>query len=207
MNAQILQLFPTPIYRGIAEGIIPKLQAVEDEIDKIKAADLAKARGTDLEQVYIWEQYTTFFTDQHLHNHAWFAPVEAEIMAHAQAFKKSLALDSGDRRLKIQTAFANVMDKPFHQHGRHIHHGAVFSGVIYIRTSGDTGQISFEHPANDHFMQNFNFTEKSLLNSSTVSISPNAGEIIIFLSHTPHRVEQSFTEDKRVAISFNLVFE
>ena len=125
----------------------------------MKARDVAEATDPKLKALYQWEEYNSFFTDKHIYQHEWFAPLKA-------AFERHVEL--GGRRLEMQTAFANIMTEPYHHHGRHIHTGSVLSGVYYVRTASDTGQITFEHPEADHFMQHLSYREKSILNVSTI---------------------------------------
>ena len=203
-DAQIIPAFPTPIYRAIVGPEMQRNAEFEAAIDAMKARDVAGATDPKLKALYEWEEYTSFFTDQHIYRHEWFAPLKAAFERHVQAFLQQLSVELGERRLEMQTAFANIMTEPFHHHGRHIHTGSVLSGVYYVRTASDTGQITFEHPAADHFMQDLSYREKSILNVSTISIAPQPGELLIFPSHLPHKVEQSHSSAKRVAISFNM---
>ena len=202
---EIIPAFPTPIYRSTWADGPQHNPALEREIDAMRERDLAAAANNpQLAAVYRWEEYTSFFTDQRIHRHGWFAPLKAAIEAHVQRFCEQLSIDLGQRRLTMLTSFANIMSEPFHHHGRHIHTGSVISGVYYIRAGEGAGQITFEHPAADHFMQDLTYSQPSLLTVPTISISPNAGELVLFPSHLPHKVEQSFTEAKRVAVSINM---
>lgn len=202
---KIIPAFPTPLYRSTLGEAAQHNDAFEREIDAMRARDVAAAQGNpQLAAVYQWEEYTSFFTDQHLHRHAWFAPLKSAIEAHVERFCEQLSVNFGQRKLVMQTSFANIMDQPFHHHGRHIHTGSVISGVYYVRAGQGAGQITFEHPAADHFMQDLTYRQPSLLTVSTISISPNTGELVLFPSHLPHKVEQSFTDTRRVAVSINM---
>ena len=202
---EIVPAFPTPIYRSTLGEATRHNASFESEIDAMRARDIAAAQDNpQLAQVYKWEEYTSFFTDQQIHRHDWFAPLKTAIEAHVVRFLDQLSVDLGTRKLEMQTSFANVMSEPFHHHGRHIHTGSVISGVYYIRAGEGAGQITFEHPAADHFMQDLKYVNPSLLTVSTISISPKTGELVLFPSHLPHKVEQSFTQAKRVAVSINM---
>lgn len=203
---EIIPAFPTPIYRSTLGDAARHNAVFEREIDAMKARDLAAAEKANpqLAAVYKWEEYTSFFTDQQIHRHEWFAPLKHAIEAHVARFLEQLSVDLGGRSLVMQTSFANIMSEAFHHHGRHIHTGSVISGVYYIRAGEGAGQITFEHPAADHFMQDLKYAQPSLLTVPTISIRPNSGELVLFPSHLPHKVEQSYTDTKRVAVSINM---
>ena len=90
----------------------------------------------------------------------------------------------------------------------HTHTNSLFSGTLYLKTAGETGQITF-HSTQKYL--NFSsttisleFTEQNLFNSSTWSITPTENQIIIFPSNVMHSVEVNNSKDDRISVAFNL---
>ena len=90
----------------------------------------------------------------------------------------------------------------------HTHTNSLFSGTLYLKTAGETGQITF-HSTQKYL--NFSsttisleFTEQNLFNSSTWSITPTENQIIIFPSSLMHSVETNNSKDDRISVAFNL---
>lgn len=77
-------------------------------------------------------------------------------------------LELGEYEPQVTECFASIMDQPYHHHGKHIHTGAAFSGVYYVRADEGSGTIAFEDPALDHWMCQFKYKQDLLDNVSEV---------------------------------------
>ena len=82
----------------------------------------------------------------------------------------------------------------------HVHPNSVFSGVVYI---GEIlSPITFERP--DAFNRAWAFEcESNWMTAIDFSIQPQHGDIIIFPSNLPHRVNANPLEGTRVSLAFN----
>ena len=90
----------------------------------------------------------------------------------------------------------------------HIHQNSVFSGVYYVSTSGNDGNIVFQHPAINHqyhLTQN-HVGEFNNFTSARFSVVPNSGKLIIFPAWLQHYVEPNTQDTDRISISFNTNF-
>ena len=93
----------------------------------------------------------------------------------------------------------------FHRHG-----GADISGVYYIKTPNDCGNIIFEHPATDLFDYYFlnRPQELNAYNSSTWWMSAEVNMLYLFPGWLKHSVEANKNKtEERISISFNTYHE
>ena len=205
MIMNILNLFPTQLYRAVDADLFRQNSEFESEIKRLRANDLKTVTNQDLLNLYKWEEYTSYFTNKQLFKQDWFKPLINKFEFHVNKYIEVLGIDLGFNKIQVTECFANIMDRPYHCHGKHIHTGAAFSGVYYVRADEGSGAITFEDPAFDHLMYQFKYKQDSLENVSEIHIVPKPGELVIFPGHLPHKVEQSHQEATRIAISFNFV--
>lgn len=89
----------------------------------------------------------------------------------------------------------------------HNHPGAIFSGVFYLKTNENSGDLHFTHPA---INQNYHFNTYSVetynnINSGGYSISPKDGQLIMFPSYQNHYVSSNMTDEDRIVLAFNTI--
>lgn len=105
--------------------------------------------------------------------------------------------------LKIDTLWANINEyKDFNI--AHIHSG-VFSGVYYVKTPENCGNIVFEHPIID--VMNISWKRKlyNKQNSAEWWLPSEESLLYIFPSWLRHYVKPNLNkEEERISISFNL---
>lgn len=76
----------------------------------------------------------------------------------------------------------------------HIHGFNSISGVLYLQTTGEDGNIYFSP----------GFMEETLL--GLVDIKPVAGLMLVFHSTLPHGVRANLSKNLRVSLSFNFTY-
>jgi len=90
---------------------------------------------------------------------------------------------------------------------RHSHTNSLFSGIFYIKSekesgdiifSADSSRMTFASPTINPNVENFN-----IYNSLNWKISPKTNDIIIFPSHLLHEVTENKSNTNRCAIAFN----
>jgi uncharacterized protein (TIGR02466 family) len=86
---------------------------------------------------------------------------------------------------------------------RHTHPNSVLSGVYYVKTPTDCGNIEFENPSMD-MMVNMKVNEHNLFTSSCIKVPSERGTMYIFPSWLPHKVHPNLSKEERISISFNL---
>lgn len=91
----------------------------------------------------------------------------------------------------------------------HIHPRAMISGVYYIQTHENCGNISFEHPASDVMQYDYSgdmLTSLNTSNATNYTFPAITNRLYLFPSWLKHCVlaNQSKTK-KRISVSFNLL--
>jgi uncharacterized protein (TIGR02466 family) len=79
----------------------------------------------------------------------------------------------------------------------------MFSGVLYLQTGENTGQISFTNYENKRF--NLIPTKWDDVNCSEFRIVPKNGRLIIFPSEVYHKILQNNSDIKRYSLAFNFI--
>ena len=107
----------------------------------------------------------------------------------------------------INSMWASV-NKPGDYNYSHTHLGVDFSGVLYLQTPFNCGDIVFEDE-NARFRYNWKLDqevkeEKGLHDS--VWFHPTPGRCLIFPAHLRHKVERNNSKEDRISIGFNLKF-
>ena len=89
----------------------------------------------------------------------------------------------------------------------HTHTGSLISGVYYLHTPKDSGNITFskEYCYTNMFPQSVNFAydEFNLVNCEKCTIEVENGKILLFPSHLLHSVEKNNTSEDRYSLAFN----
>ena len=94
---------------------------------------------------------------------------------------------------------------------KHNHPTSDLSGVLWIKSQKDCGNIIFESPRsfathqeiecyNEDFKENNNYFH-------SFSFNPVAGRIMVFPSHLEHHVDFNNSQEDRISVSFNMRLE
>ena len=91
---------------------------------------------------------------------------------------------------------------------KHVHPNSDFSGVFWLKTPRNCGNIVFESPHNfSSYMEMQSYTEKfkhdSGFNYNCV-FKPTEGKMLIFPSSLEHSVEINESDKTRISVSFNI---
>ena len=107
-------------------------------------------------------------------------------------------------RFELFESWVNVNDK-HHFNYPHTHAGSFFSGVYYVKSADNAGDIEFVSPIAAHeytittpMVKNFNE-----FNSNTWQVTPHVGKLILFPSWLTHFVRANHSDENRISISFN----
>jgi uncharacterized protein (TIGR02466 family) len=111
----------------------------------------------------------------------------------------------GNVNILPANCWANISPK-YASNKIHDHANCLFSGVYYVKTPENCGNIMFYDPRNARTFykplgQNF-----TAYTADAVSHVAEAGLLLIFPSWLKHGVEPNLSEDDRISISFNYVF-
>ena len=91
---------------------------------------------------------------------------------------------------------------------KHNHPTSDLSGVLWIKSQKDCGNIIFESPRSFATHQEIDsYTEDFKKNNNyfhNFSFNPVAGRILVFPSHLEHHVDFNQSQEDRISVSFNI---
>ena len=91
---------------------------------------------------------------------------------------------------------------------KHVHPTSDFSGVFWLKTSMNCGNIVFESPNNfSSFREIQSYTEKFKTDTGCThgySFNPVEGKMLIFPSSLEHEVQPNESDEDRISVSFNI---
>ena len=114
-------------------------------------------------------------------------------------FKKNLIF-------KIDTMWCNINEYKDYNIS-HIHPNSLFSGVYYLKTPKDCGNLVFEHPCGYlEYNWNKNFIQDCVTHNSGIwKILPKKNYLFLFPSWLKHYVKPNLNKkEDRISISFNV---
>jgi uncharacterized protein (TIGR02466 family) len=88
----------------------------------------------------------------------------------------------------------------------HIHANSFISGVYYVDSNIDSGNIVFENPCQsfDYFINNIELKKGNGYNLKGVFYHPENNKLILFPSYLIHYVQPNKSLNDRISLSFNL---
>ncbi len=192
---QFLQFFPTTILRcqlpdfeGLNAGLLLYIDGLR------RAAPTGRTRSNALG----WQSGNLDFDVPAV---ATFASLVLERarefgLAHKWSFPSHM-------QLIMREIWANANCK-YAYNNVHNHPNSLLSDVYYVKVEGDCGDLLFFDPRKQASMTQPEFSERTQINSSIQSISPEAGTLIIFPSWLDHSVNQNLSDADRISMSFNI---
>jgi uncharacterized protein (TIGR02466 family) len=109
---------------------------------------------------------------------------------------------------KVSMAWTNLND-PKETRQPHHHAECVFSCVYYVKGNDTSGDIEFMTPvvAKGHVFTPKHIAHYNKFTASEYHFSPAPGRLIIFPSWLYHYVNPNKSNEERISIAFNTVFE
>ena len=141
-------------------------------------------------------EYTSYQTLSSLHTFSsTFAALEKSIRKAANSFAKKLNYDMSGKELFMTDCWVNIMPKSV-THPMHLHPLSTISGTYYVSTPKGTSSITFEDPRLPMYMAQPPRPFRH-------SITPKAGNLVLFESWLRHEVAANQANEDRISISFN----
>ena len=144
----------------------------------------------------------------HLSDLPWRFPIFKDLVAvldkHVAAFVQDLDFDLGDKALKLEDIWINILP-PGGIHTGHIHPHAVISGTTYVAMPEGASAIKFEDPRLAMMMAAppRQKTAREELRQF-VYVAPAVGDVLLWESWLRHEVPMNMAEeDERISVSFN----
>jgi uncharacterized protein (TIGR02466 family) len=201
--ASVFELFVTQVYREeLRSSDASKLIAdVTRAARDIAAEDRA---GHTWSKANDYPGYTSYASLNDLPDrHPTFADLASVLDRQVARFARTLEFDLAGKRLTLDSLWINILH-PGGYHTAHIHPHSVVSGTLYLAVPKDTSAIKFEDPRLPMLMAAP--TRKATArdkNRTFVSVSPEAGTLLLWESWLRHEVPVNHAKSERVSVSFN----
>ena len=200
---QITSLFATRLYQAKLSELGKPVDASELENSCLVIADDDEAGQAWCEENG-FPGYTSYAS---LSDLPWRFPIFKDLVkvldAHAVAFTKDLAFDLGDKKLKLEDIWINILPEGG-IHTGHIHPHSVISGTTYVAMPADTSAIKFEDPRLAMMMAAPTRLKDARDELRTFFYAkPEVGEVLLWESWLRHEVPMNMSEEERISVSFN----
>lgn len=133
-----------------------------------------------------------------------FADLVRRLDREARAFAGDLAFDLGPRgKLKLDSLWVSVLHKGG-AHAAHLHPHSVISGTYYVAVPPGAGGLRLEDPRLPMMMASPpRRPDAPEDRRAFVTITPRAGDVVMWESWLRHEVLPGKTREPRLSISFN----
>ncbi len=193
-------LFQTPLYQA----------RLSDDIDaaELEASCLSIAEDDEAGQAWCEENgYPGYTSYASLTDLGWRFPIfealTSVLDAHVAAFAAELDFDLGDKPLRLEDIWINILPEGG-IHTSHIHPHSVISGTTYVAMPDGASAIKFEDPRLQMMMAappRKKDAREELRNF--VYVAPEVGDVLLWESWLRHEVPMNMAEDERISVSFN----
>ena len=192
-ESRVLQLFPISVYQSkidIDENIKSFLYSQECERMFSGNGDFSKNK-------YILE------TNECVN-------LKKQIMKQLDVFTRKYLTVKNNIRFYMQNSWV-VKHHKGDWGQQHKHGNSLLSGVCYLKTNKDSGNIVFHKP--DGYTNLFHsstliqFNDYENHNSDDWDITPEEGDILIFPSHLLHSIRSNNSDMERYSLAFNFHIE
>lgn len=190
-------VFPIPLIRTTVDPVIVDntLALVNNFVEKTNFT-MPPAPG---------ELLTTFYDDKNFLGNLKDTALLDVINKETRKFFKILGYD---HNCFIEITSWLQFNQPKSFFVRHDHYGALTSGVLYLQTPPNCGNIMFHNPLEARRVTGAFFErvkhEENDYNFNHVTYTPVKGDMILFESWLQHSVGQNLSNDNRISISFNI---
>ncbi len=189
-------LFPTPVYQNFLEFRPSELKSMIDYVSNLDwASDKDIYEGPNGETTKL---EADLLSEPELEN------LRTKIDEEVHNFAQSLQIDFSKHGLKRINSWGNLQKKGNYIK-EHRHNNTQFSGVFYLQTPENSGDIIFT-TRNATWINSYwepSLTGYDDLNSFEKRFRPQQCGIFLFPAHLDHYVTPSHTEEEIYSISFN----
>ena len=196
-------LFATTLYRERLSGAGASrlIRELPDATRAIAADDTA---GQAWCEANGYRGYTSYAS---LNDLPWRDPVIADLVTHLDghvaAFARALDYDLGRHRLVLDSIWVNILSAGG-SHTSHIHPNSAISGTYYVEVPPGAGGLKLEDPRHPFMMASPPRRPSARVgNRSHVTVTPRAGQVLLWESFVRHEVLAGAATADRISISFN----
>ena len=202
--AEITSLFVTRLYRAALNELAKK----KVDYAELNASCLAIAEDDTAGQAWCEKNgYPGYTSYSSLTDLPWRFPIFGMLVSaldrHVAAFCKDLGFDLGDRKLKCDSLWINILGEGG-MHASHIHTHSVISGTTYVAMPKGTSALKLEDPRLPMMMNApLRKAKAGQELQSFVYVTPAVGEVLLWESWLRHEVPMNMAEEERISVSFN----
>jgi len=196
MNKRISDLsliFSTPVWTSIAPNYTEINEKMFNYIKNLQSLD---PKGKIRSNLSGWHSQNFSLQD----------PDPQFFIHQISSVLNELLIDMGwdlkKNELKI-TGMWSIINPINASNSRHIHSNNFISAAYYVKSPNNSGDIVFYDPRSANVIQSPIINSQNKLNSTTYSITPKEGLLVLFPSYLHHSVDMNKSDDERIVISFN----
>lgn len=197
-------LFVTRLYRARLNDLArPKV-----DYDELHDSCLGIAEDDEAGQTWSAENgYPGYTSYASLDDLPWRFPVfqtlQKALDKHVAAFSQELHFDLGERKLKCNALWINILPQGG-THSSHIHPHSVISGTTYVAMPEGASVLKLEDPRLAMMMM-APLRKKDAPEEMQpfVYVKPVVGDVLMWESWLRHEVPLNMAEDDRISVSFN----
>ena len=186
----------TPLFTpGVWRSTLIDLTNLQDYCYEVRSND----KGRSCSNIGGYQSNNLNLSDPHL------SSLQLHINEQTREYAKFIRMEINSFR--VQNMWININENKDYNEV-HTHPGCLFSGVYYISTPDNCGDIEFfqsnSHLQNSHW-NGVRFGSYILENSSSWFLPSTKNEVYIFPSFYEHRVQPNQSQSDRISISFNVI--
>tara|TARA_R100000664_G_C2714233_1_gene109950 strand:+ start:55 stop:636 length:582 start_codon:yes stop_codon:yes gene_type:complete len=190
MTAKIIPLFSSPLYTNY----------IEYDRDKISKF----IKNIEYREVFRREELNDklgFLTvDKHILDNEVFFDLKKSILNEIENFlHRSLIINK-----PYQIYQSWITKTPPNCKSNYHTHTSVFSGVFYLDTPENSGDIMFKDFYTKHIFDEDEFLHGNYLNAQNWHIEPKDGLLIMFPSHVHHKISTNLSNEDRYSLAFDI---
>ena len=189
-GTKVIECFPTCIWTfgvensmALNTSMLSKIMELQQENDYFEHGKAWQSRGN-------------------LHELPEFSPFVERIHAAGEAVMDFLEYEYD--RLQITDCWANINRTGYSQRV-HVHQNNFLSGVYYLKTPENCGQITFADPRPQANVFVPPIKRSTIYNGDCMRLSPREGDLLMFMSWLPHFVQPNESGQDRISVAFNLM--
>lgn len=185
-------LFSSPVY--------------EDSVSSISKSSIDYIINTEYERMK--SRLGNISVNKYILNADELQSLKLSILNHVDIYLRNILKIKKDLKFNLLNSWA-VEHFPNDYSEDHRHLNSLFSGIVYIQTSKNCGDIIFGSHRLHAFSDTigFDFEEYNIFNSCSWCLTPEDNKILLFPSILSHRIGPNLSNSKRYSIAFNLFVE
>ena len=190
---EVLGLFSKTFYVNIINNL--DFKYITDNVNKLDV----KNSGVLDDNLNV-ENISAMSEDRFVLNKPEFLNLKNIIMKEFNSFNNEYLMYENE--FKITTSWF-TKTKTGQQSNPHNHRNCMFSGILYIQTSDNSGDIVFNDLTDKRFL--LRTKKHNIYNSEQFTFRPKNGMIIIFPSEITHQILKNKSNTDRISLAFNLI--